>query len=479
MRLKGIELRLLLLTCFSLLPIFAVAEDAKAAVAGGISLGVGEEYNDNIFFSNEKKDKNETDFITHIVPTFTFSYAPFGSNVPTLNASLSASGQIYAHNSDQNNFGKNIRANVGYTYRPAPRLAFYFGDSFSREGATRTIGLDAFAAPPELPLTPTQLMSGGGYIALPNFIDIGELVTKGTNLSNFIYADGRYLYSPNITFSGFYSTGYTNFGGTGEVSNTIGFRGMYNWRNAHNFHAGYYVTIITSNRDDSQKGKSNRGTHTDVIHNIDLGDDFFSTYKINIDPTWTISATGGVGINTSNDGPAVGLNANITMIKVWERAILNMAVRRGFGGTAGISSGPALTTSISTGFGIRITPYLNGFLGTEYTLSDSEDTDTLKTFRAGAGLQYWITNWLSSSLWYAYRFRDVGGNISNTAIASSGRVSGNAVVLTASIFFDAYPNFRLSRQAARPLYSPMGAPVYMGTELQQQQFKPQPLNPQQ
>jgi len=456
---------------------WAVAEDAKAAVAGGISLGVGEEYNDNIFFSNEKKDKNESDFITHIVPTFTFSYAPFGSAVPTLNASLSTSGEIYAHNSDQNNFGKNIISNIGYTYRATPRLAFYFGDSFRREGSTRTIGLEAFAAPPELPTTPTQLMPGGGFVALPTFQEIGDLVTKGSNVSNFIFADGRYLYSPNITFSGWYSTGYTNTGGTGEVANTIGFRGMYNWRSVHNFHAGYYVTILTSNSH-TGKNSNSRSTHTDVIHNIDLGDDFFSALKINIDPTWTISATGGVGINTSGDGPAVGLNANITMIKLWERAVLNMTVRRGFTGTAGISSGPALTTSISTGFGIRITPYLNGFLGTEYSLSDTQDSDTLKVFRGGGGLQYWITNWLSSSLWYGYRFRDVGGNIKNTSIASAGRVSGNAVVLTASIYFDAYPNFRLSRQTARPLYPQMGAPLYMGTELQQpQRLKPESLSP--
>ncbi|HEY2987776.1 MAG TPA: hypothetical protein VGL11_08620, partial [Candidatus Binatia bacterium] len=86
-KLFGVFLALFL--CFGLLS----AEEAKAGFASGFSLGVGEEYNDNLFFSNERKPNPKlppgvplghticpkcdvTDFITHIVPTVTLLYAP-------------------------------------------------------------------------------------------------------------------------------------------------------------------------------------------------------------------------------------------------------------------------------------------------------------------------------------------------------------------------------------------------------------------
>jgi hypothetical protein len=153
------------------------------------------------------------------------------------------------------------------------------------------------------------------------------------------------------------------------------------------------------------------------------------------------------------------------MIKLWERAVFNLAVRRGFTGSYGISSGPSLTTNVSSNFGIRLTESLTGFVGADYSLFNTEETD-FKVFRVATGLQYWFTRWLSSNLWYAYRFRDAGSNASSTNLASSGKVNGNAVVLTASVHFDTFPNFRLARGPLHPLYQQMGAPMYMGSEQQ-------------
>ena len=79
MHFQGVGHRVTLATFVFVATIFACSHQAFAAVAGGLSLGAGEEYNDNIFFSNEKKHKDESDFITHIVPTFTFNYAPLGA----------------------------------------------------------------------------------------------------------------------------------------------------------------------------------------------------------------------------------------------------------------------------------------------------------------------------------------------------------------------------------------------------------------
>jgi hypothetical protein len=459
-----------------------VAREARAAFASGFSIAVGEEYNDNIFFSNQtptkanpKVDdlKNKSDFITHLVPTFTFSYAPPSETTPTLTASLSPEGQIFAHNSSLNNFGDNISFNSGYTYRYSPRLTFHVGDTFGRQGSIRTVGLEALGPPPQLPGTPTQFPSSGAFIPLPFFLDVGGLVTKGSTLANFISFDGVYLYAPSFTISGGYSNGYSNSGGVGQVSNSIGVRGSYNWRQQHNLHAGLTVTVLTS-PGGSSNNNGNNGNGNGVVYNIDAGDDYFSALQIQLDPTWTLSGSTGIGINTARGGPGVFANGSLTLVKVWERATFNIAYRRGLTPSFGIS-GVSQTTTISSGFGIRLTERMTGLVGADYSISNtnsntSSNTSSVdfKVFRASAGLQYWFTNWLSSNFMYSYRFCNCGSATqSNNTSLVSGKVQGNSVLLALSAHFDLWPNPALARGAMHPLYPPMGAPVYAPPELQQ------------
>ena len=68
----------LVLSGFSLVP-----SPLWAAFASQFSLGVGETYSDNIFFSKDK----EHDFVSLVTPTLTLLYAPPGQTVPTLNLS--------------------------------------------------------------------------------------------------------------------------------------------------------------------------------------------------------------------------------------------------------------------------------------------------------------------------------------------------------------------------------------------------------
>src|SRR6266540_4749555 len=83
-----------------------------AAFASQLSLLLGEEYNDNIFFTKKK----EHDFVTIITPTLHLYYAPTGQAAPTLNLNISPSGHIYARHSELNSFGDNASVNGGYTY---------------------------------------------------------------------------------------------------------------------------------------------------------------------------------------------------------------------------------------------------------------------------------------------------------------------------------------------------------------------------
>ena len=59
-----------------------------AAFASQFSFGVGEEYNDNIFFSKQK----DHDFISTFLPTLSFFYAPAGQIEPTGTLSIAPDG---------------------------------------------------------------------------------------------------------------------------------------------------------------------------------------------------------------------------------------------------------------------------------------------------------------------------------------------------------------------------------------------------
>jgi hypothetical protein len=102
------------------------------------------------------------------------------------------------------------------------------------------------------------------------------------------------LVSRNITLNATYANGYTAFidAGGNEISNTIGVRGVYQWRQEHNLHAGYTIGLLRS-----------RDGENSVIHNFDIGDDFFSNTQIQLTPTLTLSATTGISLNASGHGP--------------------------------------------------------------------------------------------------------------------------------------------------------------------------------
>jgi hypothetical protein len=245
--------------------------------------------------------------------------------------------------------------------------------------------------------------------------------------------------------------------------------GVYNWRQTHNLHAGYTINIINS--DSASSGGGSGGTGNRVIHNIDIGDDYFSALKLQLDPTLTLSGSTGIGINTSGTGPRVVNNLNLTLVKLWRTAVFNLAVRRGLTSSFGIS-GLSQTTSFSGGFGIRLTERLTGNWGFDYSMFETDRVD-FDVFTATAGVQYWITPWISSSLWYNRRWRDAGsGANNNAALVSAGKIAGNSVLLAFSFYFDVWPNVGLSRASTQSLlYGTVGTPLYAPPEA------PQPVTP--
>ena len=412
-----------------------------AAFASQFSLLVGEQYSDNIFFSKSK----EHDFVTIFTPTLTLLYAPPGQVAPTLNLNMSSSGEIYARHNDLNNFGDNINVNGGYTYRYSPRLNFYLSDTFQRQGPTR---LGGFGGAGQF-TGPTSPPPVGGVTPPPLSQNLKDLVSRGDQLSNSFSLQGSFLFRPDISLNGGYTNTYTKFldaGGT-DVFHTINTRAVYNWQREHNLHAGYSISISNS-----------RNGESGVIHNFDIGDDYFTNYNIQLTPTLNLAASTGLSFNTSGDGPRIANNTSITVTKLWETAELNGGLRKGLTpsfGVAGISD----TTSFFTNFNLRLSEKLSTNANANFSFFDTDDVN-FKTFQAGLGLQYLFTTWLSSGLNYYFNWRDSGAGANSTDLLEKGVVRSNNVFLSVTMRFDLWPNTGLARTISATSLTPTIRPPF-------------------
>jgi hypothetical protein len=410
---------------------FIFQRHALAAVAGQLSLSVGEEYNDNIFFTKDK----EHDFVTFIFPTFSLSYAPAGQTSSTLTADFTPIGQIFARHGNESNFGDNLlfRANYGYQY--SPRLTFGASETLQRLGQTRTFiggqSVGGFFLGQQAPAPGTGV--------LPTAQRFDNLVSTGDELTNQFSIGGRYDYTPRLSFTGNYTFGYTSFldAGGRDMFHSAEIRGDYRWRDDHNLHAGYTISIIRSRNGDDN-----------VVHNFDIGDDYLSAFKINLSPTLTVFASVGLGLNTNSGGPSVAANVNISATKVWERAALTVGVTKGLTPSFGIA-GISDTTSFFGVFNIWLTEFLTGFAGVDYSLYDT-DTVNFDTLQASTGLHYQFTSWLSAILGYAYSRRHAGAGANSTDLLEKGNVASNSAFLLFTTRFDVWPNIGLARQQLVP-----------------------------
>jgi hypothetical protein len=429
--------------CFAIvaLSIFLVTPSfAWGAVASQFSFTVGEQYNDNIFFDRSK----EHDFITIIRPTLHLYYAPAGQAEPTLNLNISPTGLIYARHSELNTFGFTDTSSIngGYTYFYSPRLTFNLSNNFRRQGDTSLPGLDntGFQVP-GIPTSPPPLTGNNSSAS-----GLSDFISNGGHLVNNFNFQGIFRYRPDISFSGGYHNTYLKFlqlGGT-ESSQTLSVRGIYNWRQEHNLHAGYSVTYSKP-----------RNGESGLIHDFDFGDDYFTSqmYRVELTPTLVLSASTGLSINTSNDGPTIANNSTLTITKLWETASLASGFRKGLTPSFGVA-GVSDTATLFSNFTIQLSEKISGNASLDFSLYDTDDVN-FKTFQVNAGLQYWITTWLSSGLSYTYRSIDSGAGARNTDLLTRGTVTGSTVLLNVTARFDLWPNTGLARNMSSAAMSPV------------------------
>jgi hypothetical protein len=353
--------------------------------------------------------------------------------VPTLNLNISPSGHVYARHGELNSFGDNAAINGGYAYQYSPRLTFNFSERFQRQGQTRTAGFDGAQ---QTPLTPTTPFPQGAAVPSGSSQNLRNFVSRGDQLSNEFAFQGNFLFRPDMSFTGGYSNTYAKFlsAGGSDLSQRFSIRGIYNWKQEHNLHAGYSISII--NPRDGENG---------FIHDFDFGEDYFTsqTLKVQITPTLSLAASTGLSLNTSNSGPRVANNSTVTVTKLWETASLSGGLRKGLTPSFGVS-GVSDTTSLFANFAIQLAERVSASSNADFSYFDTEDVN-FKTFQASVGIQYLITSWLSSSLSYSYRRINSGAGASNTDLLTRGIVSSSSVFLNFTARFDIWPNTGLAR----------------------------------
>jgi hypothetical protein len=423
------------------------AIDAQARFAIQFSPTLGELYTDNIFYTKDK----EGDFVTTITPTVSILYAPEGQTAPILNLNISPSGVIFARHSELNNFGDNWGLNGAYTYQYSPQLNFSVSDVLGRQGQYRlgptTQGIF------QVPSAPTSPPPIGGTLPGQNNQNLSSFTKGGSGSSqlwNNFSLGGTFEYRPGLSFWGGYTNNYINYldQSGSDLSQTVGFRGIYNWRQEHNLHAGVHVSIFNSQ---GSGNFNNRNNNKNVVVNFDLGDDYFSNFQINLSPTLTLSARTGIAFNAGNNGPLAANNTSILLTKIWETATLSGGVQHGLTSSYGVG-GVSRTTSVTGLFNYQVTEKLSTLAGINFSFYDTDDGN-FQTFQAAAGARYQFNPWLASNLFYAYRWTDSSTQAANSDLLQAGVVRANMVYLTLTAYFDVWPNPGLSRSmpSATPL----------------------------
>jgi hypothetical protein len=415
---------------------------AEARFAIKFSSTLGELYTDNIFYTTDK----EADFVTTITPTLSILYAPEGQTVPILNLDIWSSGLIFARHSELNNFGDNWGLNGGYTYQYSPQLTFFVSDVLGRQGPYRlgTQGSDSFIQGAfRLPSPPTSPPPTGGTLPGQASQNLSNFTSGGSQFWNNFSLQGSYRYRPDVSFTGAYQNNFVDYINQGrwDLYQTIGFRGVYNWRQEHNLHAGVYIDIYNNRNNNNVNNRNNNN----VVVNFDLGDDFFSNYQINLSPTLTLAASTGISLNAGNNGPTVANNTNITITKIWETATLSGGVQHGLTPSYGVA-GISKTTSVNGQFNYQVTEKLSTIAGVNFSLYDTDDGN-FETFQAAVGARYQFTPWLASNFFYAYRWTDSSNSAARAApdLLQAGVVRANTVYLTLTANFDLWPNVGLAR----------------------------------
>jgi hypothetical protein len=426
--------------------------NSEARFASQLSLSVGEEYTDNVFFSENKRH----DLITVVTPTLGLIYQPSSISASRLTVDINAPAEIFARHSELNNIGDRLSLRSRFTYPYSRRLSFEFTDCLGRLGQARNGGIEdarrgegsggrggsdslgrlggITGQGQESGCGGSGGFGGAGSGGAQSFGNEGELVTSGELLENSFEASSEFLTTPNLSLHGAYQWRYVAFVDAGgrETSHGGEVGASYSIWRQHTLRAQYRIEFLKS-----------RDGQTNTIHDVDFGDGFFSEQQIQLTPTLTLSGRTGISFSPEKGRFRLEHKLDAYLKKIWRTAEFEIGARRGLTGSYGVG-GPSFTTSFFSHFTISLTRRLNAFVSADYSMFDT-DQEKFNTFIAGAGIRYNIFYWLSANLVYTYRRTAPDGSSSSSTSSLQEKANSNTVFIVLSAAFDIWPHVGFGR----------------------------------
>jgi len=330
------------------------------------SLRVAEEYTDNVFGT---ADDRRSDFITQITPGIALSYE---GRLFKASADYSATAELYADNSDLDNFGENQNGSLALDYRPDERLTL------------RLAGYYARTNDPSIFLVPTAAPAGA--VVVPT-VETTRRETSQVALT----ASGEYRFTPRLSGRASYAFSYLEQEGTDDGrSHTLSLGGDYELtRKDHGF-----STVSVSALD---------STDSDTSASLLLG------WRRQWSADLTTSVAAGPRVTDGTWGGAADVSATYQAGRQW---LATLAYSLGTGlavGTTGAQNVSALTAAIAYQASRDLRFTAGGGWTRTWPLDGGPDEETTNAYGAGVSASYQLTTWLALTLTYRFSLEDQNG----------------------------------------------------------------------
>ena len=362
-------------------------------------ISVSEQYNDNIFFSSS----HTPDYVTSITPGLTLQYQQ-----PRMTFSLSGgtSAQVYARQTNQNNWARSQTGILIASYEASPRLSLRLIDTVARVGQTRTgeqpTGSTTTPPATEPPSPDTE---------------VSTLLPRGDVLSNSFFGSADYLLAPRWTGRVGYHNNLSNFTDPGgqNVTHRVLSGLTYGWSPTLSLLGSLaYSRYIVS-----------RATDTET-YNPTAG--FSYVY----DPTLSASAAAGVYVNrplqaggNNNISSRTGPTFSLTAEKAFAQATVSFNASQYITTSAGVA-GVSLTRTVAVTYTADLAQRLTGIIRTSYNDFDTSQTN-FQVIQLLVRLNYSLSEYISTGLSYSFRWRDANQTVPGTITA--GSIDGNIIQL--------------------------------------------------
>jgi len=349
------------------------------------SIGVSEEYNDNVFSNNQNR---QTDFITEFSPAITLSV-----NRPSyqLNAGYSFSAALYAEQTSPNNAFQSQNFVGSGSFRVAPGLTLTASDAFVFNRETSLVAAQGF--------------STGRQKSWSNTFTPGMTwqMTPGNSLS----------------LSANYSLLRFEGAGVGADSDTYGFQSSLSHAFTRRLSGiiGYGFTYL----DARGQGTSTTGQGTSTTHTPTLG----LSYQLT--PTLTGTASGGPAITEVRGETVVSPAGTVSLTQALSFGSAGLQYSRGvgvaggFGGTSDTQTASGILTLSGLQRGLLIV-FSPAYSVAESVGSRQTGQVDVRTFTLTLGATYQIARFVSVFGGYTFLLQRTGGSSSTQFDVDQNRV---------------------------------------------------------